>query len=92
LTATKLLSVSKWWLVPESPTVSSTERRLVAELFPDYPTTSQVAALLNTTEEEVERLARQRRLSYLESDGDKRFIPERVRRLAPSIRAQHGME
>jgi len=70
----------------------SSGKSLVEELFPDYPTTSQVAALLNTTEEEVERLARERKLSYLESGGDKRFIPESVKRLAPSIRALHGTE
>ena len=78
--------------MPESPTVSSTSRSLVEEWFPDYPTTSQVAVLLNTTEEEVERLARERRLSYLESDGDRRFIPESVRRFAAATRALHGIE
>ena len=78
--------------MPGSPTVSSRARSLVEEWFPDYPTTSQVAALLNTTEEEVERLARQRRLSYFESDGDRRFLPESVERLAVSVRAQHGLE
>lgn len=78
--------------MPGSPTVSSTARSLVEEWFPDYPTVSQVAALLNTTEEEVERLARERKLSYLESDDDKRFIPESVSRLAAGIHTRHGSE
>ena len=70
--------------------MNSGSTSLVDELFPDYPTPPEVAATLHISEEQVEQLANQGRLPYLDGGTRRRFFPWGVERLALTKRKQYG--